>query len=109
MFNIDISDSSIEALSLKKGLFGKFSVSSFGRLELEEGVVKSTEILDIKKLAEKLGGLIKGQKINFTLPDLRTFTCRISLPLDISRSAIESFLKDKAAEVIPYDFEDIIC
>jgi len=108
MFNIDISDSSIEALKLKKGLLGKFSVSSFGRVELEEGIVRNTEILDPQKLAEKLGGLVKGQKINFTLPDLRTFTCRILLPLDISRSAIESFLKDKAAEVIPYDFEDLV-
>lgn len=107
IFNLDISDCSIEVLRLKKGLFGKLGVSFFGRVELEEGIVKNGEILDPQKLAEKLGELVKGQKVNFTLPDLRIFTCRVLLPLDISRSATEPFLKDKVIEVVPYDFEDL--
>lgn len=107
IFNLDISDCSIEVLRLKKNLFGKRGVSSFGRAELEEGIAKKGEILDGQKLAEKLGGLIKGAKVNFTLPDLRIFTHRVLLPLDISYPAIDPFLKEKVVEVIPLEFEDL--
>lgn len=106
-FNLDISDSSIEALSFKKSLLGKGGVAGFGRVELEEGVVKNGQVLDEQKLASKVGELVKKGKINFTLPDLRVFMNRVQLPLDISRSVLEPFLKEKVAEFIPYDIEDL--
>lgn len=108
MFSIDISDASIEALKLKKNLFGKKSASSIGRIELEEGIVKNGEILDPQKLAEKIGGLVKKGKINFTLPDLRIFTHRFLLPSDVSRSAVKSFLKEKVIKVVPFEFDDLV-
>ncbi|MBL7159117.1 pilus assembly protein PilM [Candidatus Microgenomates bacterium] len=108
MFNIDISDSSIEVLNLKKSLMGKTKVSSSGRVELEQGVVKSGEILDTEKLTKKISELVKKGKINFTLPDLRTFTCRVQLASDIAHSALEPFLKEKILEIVPYDFEELI-
>ena len=108
MFSIDISDASIEALKLKKNLFGKKSVSSIGRIELEEGIIKNGEVLDPQKLAEKIGGLVKKGKINFTLPDLRIFTHRLVLPSDVARSAVNSFLREKVVEVIPFEFDDLI-
>lgn len=107
-FNLDISDRSIEGLRLKKSLLGKAGVASLGRVELEEGIVEHGEILDPQKLAEKISQLVKKGKVNFTLPDLRTFVCRIQLPSDIGRSAIGSFLKEKVVEIVPYDFEELI-
>ena len=108
VLNLDISDSSIEALSLKKSLIGKTKVSSSGRVELEQGIVKNGEILNIEKLTRKISELVKKGKINFTLPDLRTFTCRVQLASDIAVSALEPFLKEKILEIVPYDFEELV-
>lgn len=107
MFSLDISDSSIEGLKLKKGLFGKLSVAAFGRVELEPGIVGKGEILDAEKLAEKLTQIVKKGKISFTVPDLRTFTCRVSLPADVSGSAVQSFLEDKVVQVVPEELKNL--
>lgn len=107
MFSIGVSDSSIEVLNLKKGLFGQMGVVSFGSVTLEEGIVKNGEILDCEKLAQKIEVYVKKGKINFTLPDLRTFTERIKLPPDVSRSAVDSFLREKMREIIPLAFEEL--
>jgi len=108
MISLDISDASVEALKLKKSLFGKLNAFPVGRIELEEGIVKRGEILEPQKLAEKINSLVKKGKISFTLPDLRTFTYRLFLPADISRSAVKSFLREKAVEVVPFELNDLV-
>jgi Tfp pilus assembly PilM family ATPase len=56
-FGLDIGDRSIEIIELEK--FFRFSVSTYGRVELPAGIVEGGRILDPNFLAEKLKKLLK--------------------------------------------------
>lgn len=109
-FGLDISDASIEALQLKKGI-GRIKVKSFSRIELPIGVVLDGKILNKDKLVEAILLLlsqgrprkISEKKVILSLPESKVFTYVFELPANLSRKEIAQFLKEEAGAYIPID------
>lgn len=116
-FGLNISDTSVEALEIKKR-FGKSAITSYGRLELAAGIIDNGRILDKARLAEALAGLAKIMKpsapatknVVVSIPESRTFIHIFKLPAVISEGNIAESIQYQADEVIPltheqYDFD----
>lgn len=114
-FAIDISDASIEVLKLKKSL-GKTKFVAAGRLELPEGLVVNGEIRDQKGLAEKIREILRNAKPKTlkdrvcysTLPETKVFTHVLEITSDVAKQALVSAVQEKASELTPYSFEEIL-
>jgi len=112
IIGIDISDFSIEAVSLsKKG--DKFTVSGYSRYRLSPDIVDNGKILDKERLKQALKELLKngkflGKKVFISLPESQVFTYIISLPKKLKKQDLWSALKHKAEEFIPVPIDNII-
>lgn len=85
-FGLDISDSSVEIIEMSRRL--KYSVRTYGRGELEDGIVKEGRIINPNALFEKLRGLLMSAKPK------RLSTNRVVLSLPESQVYTHSFLID---------------
>lgn len=85
-FGLDISDRSVEIIELEKVF--RFSVETYGRTELPEGIVEDGKILDPNALAVKLKSLLKEVKPN------RVSTNKVILSLPESQVFVECFVVD---------------
>lgn len=108
-FGLDISDFSIEALSLDKKM-GKLKVASYGRLELPEGIIKDGVVLQKEKLVEAVKQVIqeaepkaiKSDKVILSLPESRVFTHVFQFPANLNEQQIAECLPYEAEKIIPY-------
>lgn len=102
-FGIDLSDLSIKIASLKKKS-GKISLVSFGRQEIETGLIEDGEIKkenDLIKLIKKVIQEIKGKR-------LKTKYCIVSLPETFSFVQVvrlPQMKKEEVAEAIKWELE----
>ena len=107
VLGIDISDFSIEVISLRRGV-GKPRVSAYGRIKLPPGIVKNGKILKPTPLIENIEKLLKNAKPQpikdrlclLSLPESQIFTHVFRLPA--------GFDKDKIRKSILYEIERII-
>lgn len=99
---LDISDASIELMSLEKAIF-KPKIFSYNRMVLPYGIVFDGKILHPKHLRECLKKLlvcarpnpIEGGLCLVSLPDSQVFTAVLSLPLSLRGMALKmSILHD---------------
>jgi len=87
IFGLDISDKSVEAIQLKKGL-GKPKMTAYARTILGSSLVANGEIKNSEKLAEKFKALldsaqpkkIKSKYCIVSIPESQVFTAIFSLP-----------------------------
>ena len=113
-FGIDISDHSIEIISLK-GSFNNPRLFAMGRRILKPGIVEDAKIFNKEALKKSLLDLIKSPefgKINtnkfiFSLPESKTFTLVFKLPKDLTKKKELDFIKSKVNQNLPFKIEDL--
>jgi len=112
-FGLDISDLSLKIVKLKKrGNF--FTLSSYGKEEIEPGIIKRGEIKDEKKLAEIIRESIKkvrGEKLktNYvvaSLPEEKAFLQVIQMPR-LPEEDLKSAVIYEAENYIPTPIEEV--
>ncbi len=107
-FGLDVSDHSIEALELSS----KSKVKAFARIVLEPGIVKNGMILDKKKLAEKIKGVVSQAKIEsnqvvLSLPESKVFIHIFQVPKGLKGKALKDAIAFEAPKIIPLEQENI--
>lgn len=113
-FGLDISDFSIEALELKNS-FGKTYLRSYGRVKLEEGIVRDGKIKDRKKLKEKINNLLKNtfpkkirqKKVILSLPESKVFFNFLNLPKDLSKKKLRDAVEKEILKKVPLGEENL--
>jgi len=109
IIGIDISDLSIEAITLDKSR-GGFKVEYYSRFRLSPEIVDNGKILNREKLKEAILKLFqnaqprplgKSAKVFFSIPESQTFTKVIALPKDIKDKELVQVALNKAEEIIP--------
>jgi len=113
-FGLDISDNSVEMISLK-GSFKNPRFFAMGRRVLKPGIVEDAKILNKEVLKKILLGLIKfpefgkirTNKFIFSLPESKTFTLIFKLPKDLTKKKELDFIKSKVNQNLPFKAEDL--
>jgi len=113
-FGLDISDNSVEIISLK-GSFHNPRLFTMGRRVLKPGIVKDAKILNKEVLKKTLLDLIKSpefgkiktNKFIFSLPESKTFTLIFKLPKDLTKKKQLDFIKSQVNQNLPFRAEDL--
>ncbi len=113
-FGLDISDNSVEMISLK-GSFKNPRFFAMGRRVLKPGIVEDAKILNKEVLKKILLGLIKfpefgkikTNKFIFSLPESKTFTLIFKLPKDLTKKKQLDFIKSQVNQNLPFRAEDL--
>lgn len=115
VIGIDISDYSIEALSLEKSR-GSFVVESYARFRLSPEIVEDGRILNPQKLKEAILKLFQNaqprpfdqsHKVFLSIPESKTFSQILSLPKNIKDKDIATVAINQAEEVIPESINNL--
>lgn len=113
-FGLDISDYSIEAISLT-GPYTNPKLLAMGRTILEQGIVEDGKILKKERLKNSLQGFLKDLKFGkiktdrfiFVLPESRCFIHILELPENLKKPEISEFIKLQANQVFPYSPKEL--
>ncbi|MFA7252486.1 MAG: pilus assembly protein PilM [Candidatus Paceibacterota bacterium] len=106
-FGLDISDRSVEIVELEKVF--RFSVKTYGRTELAEGIVSNGQILDANALAEKIKRLLKDvkpkrvstNKVIVSLPESQVFIQCFVLDANLKSNVLKQAIIDKVSLLMP--------
>ncbi len=117
---LDISTSSLKAVSLKKGNGELFDLMAFGKGYLPEGTLAEGVIKNQENFLQVFNSLITGEKSNFpktkylvvSLPEEKSFLRIIELPLVLQDQELDHALKFEMESNLPmalnevyYDYE----
>ncbi|MEI6191022.1 MAG: pilus assembly protein PilM [bacterium] len=110
-FGLDIGDRSAEIIELDK-IF-KFSVVTYGRTELPEGVVENGKIMNQAVLAEKIKNLLKEarpkkvstNKVIVSLPESQIFIECFEIDSHLKSGALVKAISDKMSLSLPINIE----
>lgn len=110
-FGLDIGDRSIEIIELEKVF--KFSVVTYGRTELPEGIVDNGRILNQNVLAEKLKKLLKEakpkrvstNKVILSIPESQVFVQCFTVDSKLKSSALLSAITEKVSVSLPLNLD----
>ena len=110
-FGLDISDRSAEIIELEKVF--KFSVVTYGRTELPEGVVENGRIINQNVLAEEIKKLLKGakpkkvstNKVIVSLPESQIFIECFEVSSKLKSGALIKAITDKMSVSLPIDID----
>ncbi|MFA6467181.1 MAG: pilus assembly protein PilM [Patescibacteria group bacterium] len=115
VIGIDISDYSIEALSLEKSR-GSFVVESYSRFRLSPEIVEDGRVLNPQKLKEAILKLFQNakprpfdqsHKVFLSIPESKTFSQVLSLPKNIKDKDIVTVASNQAEELIPESINNL--
>ncbi len=114
LFGLDLSDSAIRLVQLKKR-GKKISIISYAEIDLPEGIITNGEITNEDKLAESIKKLIKnakGKKIYnkdciAVLPETKTFIQVITVAFSKDPDKILENIKEEIKNHIPLSYEEI--
>jgi type IV pilus assembly protein PilM len=106
-FGLDIGDGSVEIIEMEKVF--KFSAVTYGRTELEEGVVDNGRIISQPILAEKIKKLLKDakpkrvstNKVIVSLPESQVFVQCFPVDAKLKGSALNLAILDKVSARLP--------
>jgi len=106
-FGLDIGDRSIEIIELDK--FFRFSVVTYGRIELEEGIIENGKILNKNVLAENLKRLLKEakprkvstNKVVVSLPESQVFVDTFEVDINLKAGPLIKTIVDKMSITLP--------
>ncbi len=109
-FGLDIGDRSIEIIELEKVF--KFSIVTYGRTELEEGVIDNGRIIKPIVLAEEIKKILKNakpkvstNKVIISLPESQVFIKCLIVDAKLKSSALVKEVFDKVSLTIPFNLE----
>lgn len=110
-FGLDISDRSVEIIELEK-IF-KFSVVTYGRTELPEGVIEEGRIIDQNILAEKLKKLLKEvkpkkvstNKVIISLPESQVFINSFEVDAKFKGTLLLENIINKVSLTLPINLD----
>ncbi|MBZ9572526.1 type IV pilus assembly protein PilM [Patescibacteria group bacterium] len=113
-FGLDISDYSIEVISLG-GSIKNPKLQAMGRKILTPGIFKDGKILnkeDLKKILKNLipspqFGKIKTKKLIFSIPESKSFIHILELPKDLKKPEILKFIKSQASQTLPFSLTEL--
>lgn len=113
-FGLDISDYSIEIISLK-GSFYNPRLFAMGRSILEPGGVEDGKIINKEILKRVLSDLIKSPKFGklktnkfiFSLPESKCFIHIFELPKALKKKKELEFIKSEVNQNVPLSIEDL--
>ncbi len=108
---LDIADTSIEAIEIKKKL-GKLSVVAYARTTIAPGIVENGAVLDKPKLIEAIQDMVRQERFStknvvLSIPESKTFIHVFDIPSVISEKTLGDSIQYKAQEVIPLSFDQI--
>jgi type IV pilus assembly protein PilM len=108
IFGIDISDFSIEILQLNS----RKKPMAFGRIVIEEGIVRDGFVLkkeELKKKIEKVvsKSRVRGNKVILSLPESKVFTSLFSIPGEIKGDRLKEAIENEARKTIPIESSKI--
>lgn len=111
---LDISDSSLEVLELKK-FIGPLKVASYNRRMLESGIVEDGKIFQLDKLVTQIKELfntatphpIKTHALTLSLPESQVFIHTFNFPLDLNAGKIDEAIQYQLPETIPFALADV--
>ena len=112
-FGLDISDLSLKIAQLEKGP-KNLRLRSFGRREIEKGIIESGEIKKKEKLVKEIQQTLKqvrGKKIHTkyviaALPESKAFVQVIQLPR-MKKEELMSAIRLQAETYIPYPIDTV--
>lgn len=115
VIGIDISDFSIEAVTLDGGR-GGFSVENYSRFRLSPDIVEDGTVINKDKLKEALQAMLKNAKLRpmeakkvfLSIPESKVFSKVFSLPKDLKDKNLSEAIKHKAEESIPEAAENLV-
>ena len=110
-FGLDISDRSVEIIELDN--FLKFSVMTYGRTELPEGIVENGKIINPNFLAERIKKLLKEakpkkvstNKVVVSIPESQVFIECFEVPSKLRSGSLTKAVLDKMSTSLPIDVE----
>jgi len=110
-FGLDISDRSVEIIELEKVF--RFSVYTYGRAELPEGVIENGKILNQNILAEKIKNLLKEVKparvstnnVIISLPESQVYVHCFLVASELKHGALTSEVIAKASLAMPMNID----
>lgn len=114
IFGLDISDYSIEIISLG-GSVEKTELLAMGREFLEPGIIENGKILQKEKLRAVLQpliekpnfGEIKTKKFIFSLPESKSFIHVFKTPAVLKKKTIEEEIELQAIQNFPFSLKDL--
>lgn len=110
-FGLDISDRSVEIIELEKVF--KFSVSTYGRTELPQGIIENGLIVDQGALAEKIKKLLKEvkpkkvstNKVIVSLPESQVYVECFEVDVKLRSGALTKAVTDKVSLSLPLNID----
>lgn len=102
-FGLDIGDRSVEIIELQK--FFRYSIVTYGRAELGEGIVENGQILDQNVLAERVKKLlneakpkkVSTNKVVVSLPETQVFINCFEVDSKLKAGALSKAILDKVS------------
>jgi len=115
LVGIDISDYSIEAVSLQKR-HGGYKSSSYSRIRLSPDIVRDGQIIDHDRLIEAIKILFSNAKpsplqpksIALSIPESKVFSVIVAVPDAIKEKDLPAAIASKAAELIPESPDQLV-
>jgi type IV pilus assembly protein PilM len=110
-FGLDIGDRSVEIIELDKVF--KFTLTTYGRTELPEGVVENGKIIDQNILAEKLKKLLKDvkprkvstNKVIISLPESQVYIQCFEVDASLKKGALSTAVIEKVTLSMPINID----
>jgi type IV pilus assembly protein PilM len=110
-FGLDIGDRSLEIIEMDK-MF-RFSVVTYGRTELPEGVVENGRIIDTNILGERLKKMLKEakpkkvstNKVIVSLPESQVYVRCFSVPAGLKSVALTKAITDNVSLSLPINID----
>jgi len=115
-FGLDISDHSIEIVSLS-GTLAKPELSALERVILRSGIVQNGDIIQKEKLEEYLRnsidsprfGEIKTKNFIFSLPESKTFIHYFNISPELNEKEKIKAIETEAVKTFPFPLNDLYC
>lgn len=113
---MNLSDSSVEAVELQQGLFGRPAIRAYNRVLLPDGCMDNGVIKSPAALAENLRQLfaaahphpIAGAAVAMSLPETQLFSRLLSFPREVSIEQISATIIDQFSRYLPFEFSEVV-
>jgi type IV pilus assembly protein PilM len=109
-FGLDVGDRSVEIIELEKVF--KFSITTYGRSELDEGIIDNGRIIKPNILAEEIKKVLKNtkprvstNKVIISLPESQVFVKCLIVDAKLKSSALVKDITDRISLSIPFNLD----
>lgn len=112
-FGLDIGDRSVEIIELEKVF--RYSVVTYGRTELGEGIVENGRIVSPSVLAEKIKKLLKEvkpkkvstNKVILSLPESQVYVKCFTVDSSLKSNPLLTAITDKVSLLLPLNLDKV--